>query len=152
MFESIRNRISFSNVIAMIALFVALGGSAYAVKKISTKQLKNNAVKTKKIAPNAVTSPKIAPNAVTNAKVADLNFQPLDFLNGWEAGDPGERLGPARCRNRRPGDRPPARSHSGSQWPGAGMRSGCPPSSGRMGSHRFPPRAWPSESAAPRCW
>lgn len=47
-------------VIALIALAVALGGTAYAAKKISTKQLANNAVKTKKIANGAVTRAKLA--------------------------------------------------------------------------------------------
>jgi hypothetical protein len=58
------------NVVAYLALFLALGGSAVAAKKISTKQLANNAVKTGKIANNAVTSPKIGKGAVTGDKIA----------------------------------------------------------------------------------
>ena len=57
-------------VIALIALAVALGGTAYAAKKISTKQLANSAVKTKKIANNAVTEAKIKDGAVTPSKLA----------------------------------------------------------------------------------
>jgi len=50
------------NAIAYLALFVALGGSAWALEanSVGTRQLKNNAVKTKKIANNAVTAPKLA--------------------------------------------------------------------------------------------
>ncbi len=36
-------------VVAIVALVAALGGSAYAVKKIGTKQLANKAVSTKKL-------------------------------------------------------------------------------------------------------
>jgi hypothetical protein len=45
----IRKGLTFANVISMIALFVALGGGAYAAVK-----LKANQVKSKNIAPNAV--------------------------------------------------------------------------------------------------
>jgi hypothetical protein len=60
-------------VIAVIALVVALGGTAYAVKKnsIGAKQLKANAVTEKKIKNGAVTGGKLADNAVTGTKIAD---------------------------------------------------------------------------------
>ncbi len=56
-------------VISIIALFVALGGSAYAVKRVGTKELKASAVTTAKIKRNAVTAAKIKRNAVTTAKI-----------------------------------------------------------------------------------
>jgi len=58
-------------VVALLALIVALGGSAYAAKKIGSKQLKKNAVTTKKIKNGAVTGSKIANNAVTTGKIAN---------------------------------------------------------------------------------
>jgi hypothetical protein len=58
-------------VIAYLALFVALSGTAMAVKKIGPSGLKKNAVKTKKIADSAVTTPKIASGAVTEPKLAN---------------------------------------------------------------------------------
>lgn len=62
-------------VVAMIALMVALGGSALAVSaaknSVTTKSIKNNAVKTKKLANGAVKETKLADGAVTTAKVAD---------------------------------------------------------------------------------
>jgi len=57
-------------VVAVIALVVALAGSAYAAGKIGTKQLKKNAVSTKKIKDDAVTGSKIANGAVSGAKLA----------------------------------------------------------------------------------
>ena len=65
------SRPSPAMVVALLALIVALGGSAYAAKKIGSKQLKKNAVTTKKIKNGAVTGSKIANNAVTTGKIAD---------------------------------------------------------------------------------
>ncbi|MGB0119574.1 MAG: hypothetical protein WBP55_01315 [Solirubrobacterales bacterium] len=58
-------------MIAALALFIALGGSAYAVGKnsVGTKQIKNNAVTAKKIKKNSVVTSKIKKNAVTTAKI-----------------------------------------------------------------------------------
>jgi hypothetical protein len=63
-------RPSAALVIACIALFVALGGGAYAVKSSKVK-LKNNSVTTKKIRDGAVTGPKLAGNAVDGSKIAN---------------------------------------------------------------------------------
>jgi len=61
--QSIR-RISSAHVIALLALFVALGGSAYAI------HLGKNAVKTRNIKNGAVIESKLAGGAVTSAKLA----------------------------------------------------------------------------------
>jgi hypothetical protein len=60
--------------IALIALFVALGGSAYAVKKVGTKEIKANAVTAAKIKKSAITTPKIRNEAVTGAKVDEASL------------------------------------------------------------------------------
>jgi hypothetical protein len=64
-------RPSHATVIAYLALFVALSGTAMAVKKIGPSGLKKNAVTTKKIADSAVTTPKIANGAVSTQKLGD---------------------------------------------------------------------------------
>jgi hypothetical protein len=56
-------------VVAVVALFVALGGSAYAATKIGTKQIENNAITKSKIKKNAVTTAKIKNGAVTGSKI-----------------------------------------------------------------------------------
>ncbi len=56
-------------VISILALFVALGGSAYAATKVGTKDIKANAITSAKIKKNAVTTAKIKKNAVTTAKI-----------------------------------------------------------------------------------
>lgn len=59
-------------VIAVVALFVALAGGAYALNlgknAVKTKNIKNGAVKTKKIANAAVTTGKLANSAVSAPK------------------------------------------------------------------------------------
>ena len=67
-------KLSFANVMATTAVFIALGGGAYAATQIpnnsvGTKQLKNSAVTTPKIKNSAVTTPKIKNGAVTGAKI-----------------------------------------------------------------------------------
>jgi hypothetical protein len=56
-------------VISILALFVALGGSAYAATKLGTKNIKNNAITAAKIKKEAVTSAKIKAGAVTGSKI-----------------------------------------------------------------------------------
>jgi hypothetical protein len=63
----IRKQLNFANVIAMIALFVALGGSSYA------------AVKIKK---NSVTSRAIKNNAVTSADIKNRTIRSTDIAPG----------------------------------------------------------------------
>jgi hypothetical protein len=72
----LRRRLTFSNVVAFLALFVALSAGSYAAIKIpansvGSKQLKSKAVTNKKLGTGAVSSAKIASGAVTGAKVAD---------------------------------------------------------------------------------
>src|SRR5882757_6141250 len=66
--KRVQRKLSFSNVVALLALFVALGGSAYAAT-----QLPKNSVGPKQLKKNAVTTAKIAKGAVTGAKV-NLSF------------------------------------------------------------------------------
>lgn len=61
-------------IVALIALFAALGGSAYAAKKIGTKEIKANAITTGKIKKNAITTSKIKKEAVTGAKIKEASL------------------------------------------------------------------------------
>jgi hypothetical protein len=73
------------NTIALLALFLALGGTTYAAvslpaNSVGTKQLKKNAVTPAKIKKSAVTNAKIAANAVTGAKVKNDSLTGADVL------------------------------------------------------------------------
>jgi len=83
MTNRIRKHLSFSNVIAALALFIALGGSAYAVGKntIGTKQIKNNAVTAKKIKNNAVIASKIKNGAVSGVKLGTVPGGKVDVAS-----------------------------------------------------------------------
>jgi len=67
-------RPSPSLVISILALFVALGGSAYAASKVGTKNIKNNAITAAKIKKNAITTVKIKNEAVTGAKIKEASL------------------------------------------------------------------------------
>ena len=56
-------------VVALLALVVAVGGTAVAATKIGTNQIKNNAVTKKKIKKGAVSTNRLAAKAVTNGKL-----------------------------------------------------------------------------------
>ena len=66
-----RRHLTYANVTATIALFLALGGGAvYAASRISTSNIERNAVTTQKIAPRAVTSKRLAQGAVRSRQLA----------------------------------------------------------------------------------
>jgi hypothetical protein len=96
-------RPSFPTVISLIALFVALGGTSYAVirlpaSSVGNRQLKTNAVSGSKIRPRAVSRSDLAPSARTGtrgprgpagpagapgATAAPESWQPLQLINSW---------------------------------------------------------------------
>jgi hypothetical protein len=54
--NSIRARLTFANVVSLVALFVALGGSSYAALRIGTGQIVNNSVRSRDLRNNDVRS------------------------------------------------------------------------------------------------
>lgn len=102
-----RPKLSFANVVSVLALFVALGGSAYAFhlgkNSVGSKQLKKNAVVTAKVKNEAITAAKIKKGTLTGAQInaSTLGTVPtaqtaqtansLAPSEGWhEVGTPGE--------------------------------------------------------------
>jgi hypothetical protein len=72
-----RRHITVANVLSCTALFVALGGSAYAATKLSAGQ-----VKAVNIASQAVTNPKIKTQAVTSGKIKNGGINAADLGSG----------------------------------------------------------------------
>lgn len=83
---AVRQRLTYSNVIATMALFLALGGVAVAAglprNSVGANQLKRNAVTAAKIRKQAVTSAKLAPKSVIGGKLAENSVGPGNIGNG----------------------------------------------------------------------
>lgn len=79
-------QLNFANVVAAIALFVALGGAAVAAglprNSVGQNQLKRGAVTAAKIKKGAVTSGKLAQKAVTAGKLGPNSVLPGNIGNG----------------------------------------------------------------------
>ena len=80
----IRRRLTFSNVLSFVALFVALSAGSYAAialpkNSVGSAQLKAKAVTTPKIATNAITTETIAADAVDGSKVKDGSLSGADI-------------------------------------------------------------------------
>ena len=118
---SLRPKLTYANVVATLALFIALGGASYAATQLSknsvgTKQLKNNAVTVKKLKKNSVNSAKVKKNSLTGA---DIDLKKLgtvpsaDIANGLASlepihvigapGEPGFQNGSTNAPNGVPG-------------------------------------------------
>lgn len=86
--KQLSKHLSFANVIACIALFVALSGAAYAAqatlgkKAVKTQNLANGAVTAVKLRGGAVTNLKLRNGAVTGAKVAKATIGSSQLANG----------------------------------------------------------------------
>jgi hypothetical protein len=52
----LRSHLNFANVVALLALFVALSGTSYAVSKVGAKDIRKNAVRSKHIKKSQVTT------------------------------------------------------------------------------------------------
>jgi hypothetical protein len=63
------HRPSAAMIVALLALFIALGGVSYGVATIGTGDIKNRAVTTKKLKNGAVTTKKLKNGAVTTKKL-----------------------------------------------------------------------------------
>jgi hypothetical protein len=81
-----RPKLNYSNVIATIALFVALGGAAVAAglpkNSVGPNQLKRGAVTSGKLRKGAVTSGKLAPKSVVAGKLGANSVTPGNIGNG----------------------------------------------------------------------
>jgi hypothetical protein len=62
--------LSFSNVIAMLALFIALGGAAYAGTKINGNSIKNGSIGGGKLKKETITANKLKKGTITGAQIA----------------------------------------------------------------------------------
>jgi len=89
--RKLRARLTYANVMATIAVFIALGGTSFAISKlpknsVGKKQLKANAVTTAKIKKSAVTKGKIKNGAVDGVKIKDGAVDGVKIKDGAVTG------------------------------------------------------------------
>jgi hypothetical protein len=111
------SRLTYANVMATIAVFVALGGSGYAAVRLS-----KNSVTSRTIKNGQVKTADLAKNAVTSVKVTDGSLLATDFKPGQLPGGPAGPAGPTGAK----GDAG-AKGDTGAQGavgPTAGFESG----------------------------
>jgi hypothetical protein len=83
MFARARRFFTFANVVASLALFVALGtGTAYAANTVFSTDIVDGQVKTPDLADSAVTNVKIAPSAVGSGRILDGSIANVDIAAG----------------------------------------------------------------------
>jgi hypothetical protein len=85
-----RRRLTYSNVMATVAVFIALGGSSYAVTRINGSQLKNNSVAGKKLMRNTLGGAGIKESRLGRVPRARL----ADRLGGSTAAQLSQRCPP----------------------------------------------------------
>src|SRR5215208_4963080 len=91
----IRSQLSYANVMATVAVFIALGGTSYAVTQlprnsVGAKQIRSNAVGTSELAKSAVRSRSITDRSIG---VRDLSLGARSSLRGQQG--PRGPVGPA---------------------------------------------------------
>jgi hypothetical protein len=85
--HKIRSRLTYANVMATVAVFLALGGAgAYATHEtIFSDDIVDGEVKTVDLGTTAVTNAKLGNNSVRTGKVVDNNLLGADLLDGTVA-------------------------------------------------------------------
>jgi hypothetical protein len=79
-------RLTFANVVAVLALFVALGGSSYAAIKVGSEQIANNSVSSEDLRNNDVRGPDIAKDTVRGTDVRDDDLRGRDVRDDTISG------------------------------------------------------------------
>jgi hypothetical protein len=78
----LRSRLSYANVVASIALFIALGGTSYAVAtgSIDSREIKNNSVRSADVRNKSLTGADVRNNRLTGADIRNDSLTGGDVL------------------------------------------------------------------------
>ncbi len=115
--RSLRTKLSYANVMATVAVFLALGGGAYAAT-----QLKNNSVGTKQLKNNSVTGQKVKDGSLSGA---DINSSSLGLVPNASHASSAENAAQAS-------NSAALQGHPASDFLGAGSQA---TDSARLGGH-----------------
>ncbi len=83
MLKRVRRHLSFANAMSIIAVFVALGGSAIAAKKLNGKTIKANSIPAKALKKNVLKNLDKCP-ATAPTKVAGLCYSGPQVAGVWD--------------------------------------------------------------------
>lgn len=81
-----RARLSYANVMATVAVFIALGGGAYAALSlpagsVTSREIARNAVRAKQIKKRSVRKKEVARNAIRSRKIKDGKVKSFDLAD-----------------------------------------------------------------------
>src|SRR4051794_8124484 len=93
MIRRIRTRITYANVVATLALFVALGGTSYAVKQLGSGDIRDNSIRSRDVRDNSLGS-----GDIHNGSLARRDFKRSQLPKG-RPGKAGRR-GPRGLRGK----------------------------------------------------
>lgn len=69
MLAKLRSRLTFANVVSVIALFVALGGSGYAATRISGQNIRNKSITGAKLKDRTISGSKLQKHTLTGTEI-----------------------------------------------------------------------------------
>lgn len=92
--SAFRRRLSYANVMATIAVFVALGGSSYAAIQVSGKNVKDSSLTGVDIRNSSLTGTDIRNSSLTTKDVKDGSLLAGDFQSGQLPAGPQGPQGP----------------------------------------------------------
>lgn len=78
-----RPKLSFANVMSVIAVFIALGGGAYAAKKLNGKTIANNSIPAKKLKKGVLKNLDKCPSNAPD-KTEGICYGPLQAATDWD--------------------------------------------------------------------
>jgi hypothetical protein len=84
--SAIAARLSFANVVALLALFVALGGSSYAALRVGSDEIANNSVRSKDLHNNDVRGRDIRKGTVRGTDIRDNDLRGKDVRDDTISG------------------------------------------------------------------
>lgn len=82
MLSRLRSTLTFSNLVAMVALFIALGGSSYAAWQVGSEQIVDNSVRSRDLRDNDIRGRDIHTGAVRSADLRNNDIRGRDIHRG----------------------------------------------------------------------
>lgn len=84
---SLRGRLTFANLTALLALFIALGGSSYAALRVGSEQVANNSLRSQDLRNNDVRGRDIRKGTVQGTDVRDGDLKGRDVRDNTLSGN-----------------------------------------------------------------